>query len=157
MYLKCLTTLYTLYLFLKERQLVVSEQSLVFSKELKTFTHLRLFWAQTIRPYILLITGRHQVCPCIFLFLSYAIRTTKNGGDERDRTAGLRRARAALSQLSYIPLFSRYLQGSRCLCIIMTLRRVHDVLIFNKQSLVYIVIGEEHSILLQCFSWQSPY
>ncbi len=28
----------------------------------------------------------------------------KIGGDERDRTAGLRRARAALSQLSYIPI-----------------------------------------------------
>jgi hypothetical protein len=26
------------------------------------------------------------------------------GGDERDRTAGLRRARAALSRLSYIPI-----------------------------------------------------
>jgi hypothetical protein len=32
----------------------------------------------------------------------YAIRIS--GGDERDRTAGLRRARAALSQLSYIPI-----------------------------------------------------
>lgn len=30
-----------------------------------------------------------------------------SGGDERDRTAGLRRARAALSQLSYIPISIR--------------------------------------------------
>ena len=35
----------------------------------------------------------------------YDIRVS--GGDERDRTADLRRARAALSQLSYIPISIR--------------------------------------------------
>ena len=38
-------------------------------------------------------------------YTTYDIRI--NGGDERDRTAGLRRARAALSQLSYIPISIR--------------------------------------------------
>ena len=38
-------------------------------------------------------------------YTTYDIRIS--GGDERDRTAGLRRARAALSQLSYIPISIR--------------------------------------------------
>ena len=49
------------------------------------------------------VPGRESEHGCSAVYIEISLRRIQTGGDERDRTAGLLRARQALSQLSYTP------------------------------------------------------
>ena len=72
---------------------------------LSSLTERLVFAVAVLSPHSHMQFSKSELCGSLRVKRWTLQEKSKDGGDNRDRTGNLRRARAALSQLSYIPVF----------------------------------------------------